>query len=74
MDLRPPPETEDMRELKEWCAELYEFLKHPSFHSLRFVPRASCDDTTEGNIYYDSDTDILMIRNASAWVEAGDMT
>lgn len=31
MNLRPPPETEDVEELKRWCDDLYEFLKLPMF-------------------------------------------
>jgi len=31
MNLMPPPETEDVKELKRWCDDLYEFLKYPVF-------------------------------------------
>ena len=31
MNLKPPPETEDIKELKQWCDDLYEFLKYPMF-------------------------------------------
>ena len=31
MNLNPPPETEDVQELKRWCDDLYEFLKYPVF-------------------------------------------
>jgi hypothetical protein len=72
--IRPPPRTEDIKELQRWCEELHEFMKYPSFEVIRFKPRSVAPATTEGNVYYDSDTDILMIRNASAWVEIGDMT
>ena len=34
MNLMPPPETEDIKELKRWCDELYEFIKHPVFHTM----------------------------------------
>jgi len=36
MNLKPPPETEDIGELKGWCDELYEFLKHPVFQVAEF--------------------------------------
>lgn len=34
MNLRPPPETEDIKVLKSWCDELYEFLKYPVFNRM----------------------------------------
>ena len=34
MNLKPPPETEDIQDLKRWCDDLYEFLKHPVFHTM----------------------------------------
>ena len=67
MNLRPPPEDATLEDLKEWCDELYEFLKFPFFHVINFVPRASCADLTEGNVYYDSDDDKLKVRDSSAW-------
>ena len=36
MNLQPPPETEDVKVLKSWCDELYEFLKHPVFQVADF--------------------------------------
>ena len=67
MNLQPPPITDDIEELRKWCEDLYEFLKFPHFHGINFVPRASMADTTEGNVYYDSDTDKLTLRVAAAW-------
>ena len=34
MNLNPPPDTEDVKVLKEWCDDLYDFLKHPVFHTM----------------------------------------
>jgi len=31
MNLNPPPETDDVKVLKEWLDDLYEFLKLPMF-------------------------------------------
>lgn len=31
MNLKPPPQTENVEELKRWCDELYDFLKYPMF-------------------------------------------
>jgi hypothetical protein len=31
MNLGPPPVTEDIKVLKSWCDDLYDFLKHPVF-------------------------------------------
>jgi len=67
MNLKPPPEGEDIIELRKWCEELYEFLKYPCFHIINMVPRASCSNTTEGNIYYDSDDDKLKVRDSDSW-------
>jgi len=67
MNIKPPPTTDDIHELRQWCEQVYEFLKFPHFHVIRLVPRASCADTSEGNVYYDSDTDKLTLRVAAAW-------
>lgn len=40
----------------------------PRANQMLFDPVASASGTTEGTVYYDSDTDILNYRNASAWV------
>ena len=31
MNLQPPPKTEDIKLLRKWCDDLYEFLKYPAF-------------------------------------------
>ena len=31
MNLGPPPETDDIKVLKDWCDELYAFLQYPMF-------------------------------------------
>lgn len=67
MNLLPPPEDAGIDELRKWCNEVYEFLKFPFFHAINFVPRASCSDTTEGNVYYDSDDDKLKVRDSNSW-------
>ena len=67
MNLPPPPATDNIEDLRKWCEDLYEFLKNPRFHMISFVPRASLADTSEGNLYYDSDTDKLVLRVAAAW-------
>ena len=70
----PPPEDADIQQLRDWIREhydwtllLYEFLKFPCFHLINLVPRASCADTTEGNVYYDSDDDKLKVRDSDSW-------
>lgn len=67
MNLRPPPDTNDIEELREWCSEMYEFLKFPHFHGIRLVPRASHSETQKGVIYYDSDTDKVVGHNGTAF-------
>jgi len=67
MNLNPPPQTDNIEDLRKWCQELYEFLKFPHFHMIRFVPRASLADISEKNLYYDSDTNKLVLRVAAAW-------
>ena len=67
MNLRPPPKTDNVDELLQWCKELYEFLKYPAFHMIRFVPRATISDTSEGNVYYDSDDEKLKVRDSDSW-------
>ena len=67
MNLRPPPNSADVEELRSWCKEVYEFLKYPSFHVIRFLPQSDSPNTAEGNVYYDSDDDKLKVRDASTW-------
>jgi len=67
MNLQPPPMDDDITELRKWCEELYKFLQFPAFHVINMVPRASCDETTEGNIYYDSDDKKLKARDSDSW-------
>jgi len=67
MNLSPPPENGTLEELQDWCDELYQFLKYPTFHVFRMVPRSTAPDTVEGNVYYDSDDNKLKVRDDSTW-------
>ena len=67
MNLRPPPQTDNIEELKSWCWEVYNFLKYPSFHVVHFVPRADRTGYQEGDMFYDSDVDKVKFRTASDW-------
>ena len=67
MNLRPPPQVKDLPDVSQWLNELFRFLEYPTFHIVRFVPRASCDDVSEGNLYYDSDTKALNLRDDASW-------
>ena len=71
MNLQTPPQTDDIEDLRRWCNDLYEFLKFPAFQGFRLVPRSSMADTSEGNVYYDSDTHTVNYRNAAAWRKLG---
>ena len=70
MNLRPPPEKGSLEELQAWCDELYEYLKYPTFHVIRFVPRSAAPDTVEGNVYYDEDDDKLKVYDSDSWNDA----
>ena len=39
MNLRPPPDTDDVKELMDWCKEVYEFLKYPMFPAGIVTPK-----------------------------------
>ena len=67
MNLRPPPDNNDPDELRQWMNELYEYLKYPVFEVIRFKPISTAPATSEGNVYYDSDTNKLICRDDSAW-------
>jgi hypothetical protein len=67
MELRPPPATDNIEDLREWCLELYRFLERPSFESVKYVPRSSEPDTEKGVVYYDSDDDKLKAHNGTAF-------
>lgn len=78
--LEAPPEMEDEKvrryceklydtisQMQDWHESLYEFLKYPVFHVIRFYPRASKASRQEGDLYYDSDTDKMTLGVAAAW-------
>lgn len=70
MNLRPPPDTENIKQLKEWCFDLYRFLQYPAFHQLQIVSRSEAPtDTTAGVVYYDSDDNKLYCYNGTTWKE-----
>lgn len=64
--LRPPPHNGSIEDLNAWAVELWNFLKYPHFHVIRFVPRSDRTSPNEGDVYYDSDDDKLKVRNGSA--------
>jgi hypothetical protein len=69
MNLKPPPETDDIKELLKWCKEdLYRFLQYPAFHQMMLVPRSSApSDASEGVKYYDSDDHKEKTHNGTDW-------
>jgi len=71
MNIAPPPETEDVKVLRQWCNDLYESLKYPAHHVVRFVPRATRANPSEGDAFYDSDTNLVTVYNGSAWISLG---
>ena len=66
MNLSPPPETEDINELRMWCLRVYEFLLSPAFTQIKFIPKASAETYDQGTIYYDSDDDKLKVCTSSS--------
>ena len=62
MNLRPPPPKDDPA-FDDWLEELYEFLKYPHFHQIRFVERATPSESVVGTVFYDSDDDKLKCHN-----------
>ncbi len=63
--IRPVPVDASIEELRAWCVEVWEFLRYPQFHVIRFVPRSDRIDPQEGDLYYDGDDDKLKIRNGT---------
>ena len=66
MNLRPPPETEEIAELRDWCQEMWEYIKSPAFQNIKFVPRATMATPQEGSVYYDSDDNKLKVCTDSS--------
>lgn len=68
MNLGPPPDTDDINILKQWCDELYEFLKFPTFYQLKFMQRSDApSEAIGGVVYYDSDDEKLKCHNDTDW-------
>jgi len=69
MNLKPPPETDDIKKLVRWCIdELYPFLQFPAFYQLKLVPRSDAPDAAEAGVkYYDSDDDKEKTHNGTDW-------
>lgn len=68
MNLRPPPDTDDIKVLRGWCNELYQFLQYPVFHQLKLYPRSDApDDASAGVKYYDSDDNKEKTHNGTDW-------
>lgn len=68
MNLRPPPSTNNLAELRSWCEELYKFLQFPVFQTVRLLPRSeptSDDQTVDGVMYQDSTDHKLKVHNAT---------
>ena len=43
LNLRPPPDTDNINELTTWCIDLYRFLQHPVFQSV--ITKLGIQDT-----------------------------
>lgn len=69
MNLKPPPETDDLKVLVRWCVdELYPFLQYPVFHQMRLLGRSDApSDTSAGVKYYDSDDNKEKTHNGTDW-------
>ena len=67
-NLGPPP-PKDSAAFDDWLNDLYEFLKHPTFHVVCFVPRSEPSSSEEGDTYYNSTSDKLNFYNGSAYEE-----
>jgi len=53
----------------DWCQEVEDRIDGTTANNFLYCnPDAEPDQTNEGTIYYDSDTDGLYYRNASTWV------
>lgn len=50
MNLKPPPRTDDISEIRRWQEDLYEFLKHPVFHTMEIGDVPSGDYVQIKNI------------------------
>jgi len=68
MNLRPPPTTNNVVEMRKWMEELYRFLEFPVFNVIRLAPRTaptSADATAEGTIYQDDAGNVLKAHNGT---------
>jgi len=64
-NLEPPPETNDINLWRDWFEKLYEFLKYPHFHQIRFIARATPSKSVKGVTYLDSDDNTMKTHNGT---------
>jgi hypothetical protein len=61
MNLQPPPVTDDIKVLREWCEDLYEFLKFPAFPGGAITRTQDKDGDTMVQIEESADEDKVRI-------------
>ncbi len=69
MNLKPPPRTDNLDELRVWNEELYEFLKHPVFHLMEIgtVPDGNYSQfETDGTLKFVGDATVFDDINMGA--------
>lgn len=80
MQLPPPRRFESLDEVYAYIVDLYHFLQHPAFQSVRLIPQSDPPSEvgdgltySKGEVYYDSDDDKFKGYTGS-WDEFGDIT
>ena len=67
MQLQPPPETDDIDELKDWLRLLYEWLKSPVFNQYYMNPTQLPTSAQKCHVLWDEDQDKLRFYDGAEW-------
>uniref|UniRef100_A0A6H1ZSZ6 Putative tail protein n=1 Tax=viral metagenome TaxID=1070528 RepID=A0A6H1ZSZ6_9ZZZZ len=63
MNLRPPPTTNNLAEIRKWCEELYRFLEYPVFPGDSISPRLNYAVDSEA-----TDTYVITLNGVKSYI------
>jgi hypothetical protein len=70
MNIPPPPQTESLAELREWCNGLWRELQFPQWETIRLIARTeptTADQTAEGTIYANDAENTVYLHDGTSF-------